>query len=121
MFSLFIQFLSGHTFWQRHLTLVGLEDDATCRICGEQEETPKHLYMECSGLDHVRERSSFETLVEEDKIHYINDFPNIPLDIGVVSQIILSDPFQRYINHSLSHFLVPSVDSGARDDEGRDG
>ena len=66
--SAIIRFLSGHAFLNRHNTVVkhklrGSEADhheeATCRLCEEEEETPAHLVTSCPALCQQRLCSLF--------------------------------------------------------------
>jgi hypothetical protein len=55
-----IHFLTGHTFMKGHDVLLqrGRDDlaseDALCRICKEEMETPDHLLTECPVLNNDR-------------------------------------------------------------------
>jgi hypothetical protein len=56
-----IRFLTGHTFMNRHEVLIqrGKDDlgsnDALCRLCEEEMETPEHLLTECPVLNNDRQ------------------------------------------------------------------
>ena len=47
-----VRFRSGHhprlKLWR---TMIGLEEDPSCRLCGEEEETARHLWMECPAME----------------------------------------------------------------------
>jgi hypothetical protein len=55
-----IRFLTGHTFMNRHEVLIQRgrddlgSDDALCRLCEEEMETPEHLLTECPVLNNDR-------------------------------------------------------------------
>ena len=51
-----IQFLSGHGWWQKHLSIAKLSDNPQCRLCEEEgcEETPIHIFTECEALASAR-------------------------------------------------------------------
>jgi hypothetical protein len=51
-----IQFLTGHGWLQRHSGVVNPSIDQLCRLCGEGDEDPDHLWRECPALQ--VERSS---------------------------------------------------------------
>ena len=52
-----IQFITGHGNFKRHQSLRGETDDPTCRICLEEEdETPRHLLLECPGTQWLRRK-----------------------------------------------------------------
>jgi hypothetical protein len=56
-----IRFLTGHTFMNRHEVLIQRgrddlgSDDALCRLCKEEIETPEHLLTECPILNNDRQ------------------------------------------------------------------
>ena len=45
-----LQWLTGHGWWLRHLHVAGLSEESECRLCGEDEETPQHIYKCCPAL-----------------------------------------------------------------------
>ena len=51
-----IQFLSGHGWWQKHISITKLSDNPQCRLCQEEgcEETPIHIFTECEALASAR-------------------------------------------------------------------
>ena len=51
-----IQFLTGHGNFKRHQCLRGETDDPLCRICLEEDETPRHLLMDCPGTQWLRRK-----------------------------------------------------------------
>ena len=52
-----IQFITGHGNFKRHQCLRGETDDPTCRICLEEDdETPRHLLMDCPGTQWLRRK-----------------------------------------------------------------
>jgi hypothetical protein len=51
-----IQFLTGHGWLQRHSWVINPSIDQLCRLCGEGDEDPDHLWRECPALQ--VERSS---------------------------------------------------------------
>lgn len=46
----------GHCILKGHLLKLGVEDDAFCTFCGANEETPRHLAMNCDVIS-VRAKS----------------------------------------------------------------
>jgi hypothetical protein len=58
--SRIMRFLTGHTFMNRHKTLIergynGLDyPDALCRLCKEELEDPDHLITSCPVLNRER-------------------------------------------------------------------
>ena len=45
-----IGLLTGHKTLRRHLYIMGLSNNPTCRKCGTEEETSVHILCECEGL-----------------------------------------------------------------------
>ena len=53
--NIFVQLCTGHCSLQRHLNVMGLSEEVSCRICSEDyEETPEHLIKECPALENQR-------------------------------------------------------------------
>jgi hypothetical protein len=46
--------LTGHNTLRRHLYVMGLSNNPTCRKCGTEEETSVHILCECQALDSLR-------------------------------------------------------------------
>jgi hypothetical protein len=51
-----IGLLTGHNTLRRHLHVMGLSADPTCRRCGTEEETSVHILCECGALASLRHR-----------------------------------------------------------------
>jgi hypothetical protein len=49
-----IGLLTGHNTLRRHLYIMGLSNNPTCRKCGKQEETSVHILCECEALASLR-------------------------------------------------------------------
>jgi len=49
-----IGLLTGHNTLRRHLHVMGLNDNPTCRKCGTEEETSAHILCECEALASLR-------------------------------------------------------------------
>jgi len=49
-----IGLLTGHNTLRRHLHVMGLNDNPTCRKCGTEEETSVHILCECETLASLR-------------------------------------------------------------------
>ena len=49
-----VRALSGHDFRRRHTSLVDKHDDALCRFCKKELETPSHIILQCPMLIHHR-------------------------------------------------------------------
>jgi hypothetical protein len=45
-----IGLLTGHNTLRRHLHVMGLSNNPTCRKCGTEEETSVHILCECEAL-----------------------------------------------------------------------
>jgi len=52
-----IGWITGHCPLNRHLTMMKITTDKTCRLCGEEEETPQHMTTSCPGT--ARDRHNF--------------------------------------------------------------
>jgi hypothetical protein len=46
--------LTGHNMLRRHLYLMGLSNNPTCRKCGTEEEISVHILYECEALASLR-------------------------------------------------------------------
>jgi hypothetical protein len=46
--------LTGHNTLRRHLYVMGLSNDPTCRTCGMEDETSVHILFECEALASLR-------------------------------------------------------------------
>ena len=51
-----IGLLTGHNTLRRHLHVMGLSNNPTCRKCGVEEETSVHILGECEALASLRHR-----------------------------------------------------------------
>jgi len=51
-----IGLLTGHNTLRRHLHVIGLSNNTTCRKCGSEEETSVHILGECEALGSLRHR-----------------------------------------------------------------
>ena len=49
-----IGLLTGHNTLRRHLHVMGLSNNPTCRKCGTEEETSVHILCECEALASLR-------------------------------------------------------------------
>jgi hypothetical protein len=49
-----IDLLTGHNTLRRHLYIMGLNNNPTCRKCGAEEETSVHILYECEALASLR-------------------------------------------------------------------
>jgi hypothetical protein len=52
-----IGLLTGHNTLRRHLHVMGLSNDPTCRKCGTEEVTSVHVLCECEALASLRHRN----------------------------------------------------------------
>ena len=46
--------LTGHNTLRRHLYIMGISNNPTCRKCGTEEETSGHILCECEALASLR-------------------------------------------------------------------
>ena len=51
-----IGLLTGHNTIRRHVHVMGLNDNPTCRKCGTEVETSAHILYECEALASLRHR-----------------------------------------------------------------
>ena len=49
-----IGLLTGHNTLRRHLYIMGLSNNPTCRKCGTEEETSVHILCECEAMASLR-------------------------------------------------------------------
>ncbi|QQP58161.1 Pol polyprotein, partial [Caligus rogercresseyi] len=49
-----VSFVSGHIRMKKHLKEMGLADEDSCRLCGEERESPIHFVNSCDALAGVR-------------------------------------------------------------------
>ena len=49
-----IGLLTGHNTLRRHLYVMGLSNNPTCRKCGTEEETSVYILYECEDLASLR-------------------------------------------------------------------
>ena len=49
-----VRLLKGHCRLNKHMKNLGLEEDALCRFCQEEEEMAIHVLCHCDGLTKVR-------------------------------------------------------------------
>ena len=50
-----VQIITGHNFMLRHQHVVDPEQDSTCRLCLEDEESTWHVIAECPALGRIRQ------------------------------------------------------------------
>jgi hypothetical protein len=53
-----IGLLTGNNTFRRHLYVMGLSNNPTCRKCGTEEETSVHILCECEALASFRHNTS---------------------------------------------------------------
>jgi ribonuclease HI len=51
--------MTGHCDFLSHLTRIKVAQDATCRLCLEAEETPRHILCECEAVARLRQDGKF--------------------------------------------------------------
>jgi hypothetical protein len=49
-----IGLLTGHSALRRHLYVMGLSNNPTCRKCGTEKETSVHVLCECETLASIK-------------------------------------------------------------------
>jgi len=66
-----IGLLSGHNTLRRHLYVMGLSNNPTCRKCGIEEETSVHILCECEVLASLRHTYLCSFLLDPEDIRKI--------------------------------------------------
>ena len=54
--TLYFWLSTGHNTLRRHLNVMGLSNNPTCRKCGTEEETSVHILHECEALASLRHK-----------------------------------------------------------------
>lgn len=78
--------LTGHCRLRKHMSIMTLTEEAECRFCQEEEETPEHILCQCEGLARARftqlgeEKPSADRYVKEPLSKLINLIKKIGLD-----------------------------------------
>ena len=49
-----VQILTGHSVLNGHMHKIHLADEPICRLCLEDDETPKHIILDCPAVDRER-------------------------------------------------------------------
>ena len=79
--STLIRAITGHSFMKRHQNeVINEEDDTSCRLCMEEDETPHHVITECPVLLHRRYdyfgkrflNEKFTSWKVQDMIHFLD-------------------------------------------------
>jgi len=68
--SLVNAFLAGHNTLRRHLYLMGLINNSSCRRCGTEEETSVHVLCECKVLASLRHKDLGSFFLDPEDIKY---------------------------------------------------
>jgi len=78
--------LTGHNTLRRHLHVMGLDDNPTCRKCGTKEETSAHVLCECEALPTHRHTylGSFFLDPEEIRVLGVGAIWNFVKGIGLI-------------------------------------
>jgi len=67
-----IGLLAGHNTLRRHLYVMGLSNNPTCRKCGTEEETSVHNLCECEALASLRNAYLGSFLLDPEDIRKIS-------------------------------------------------
>ena len=77
-----IQFFTGHNFLRRHEALQNNSSSATCRLCGEDDETSWHLAAKCPAVWRARQDTlygvEFNNFIPDWSVHQIIRFLRVP-------------------------------------------
>jgi len=63
--------LTGHNTLRRHLHVMGLSNNPTCRKCGTEEEPSVHILGECEALNSLRHRYLGSIFLEPEDIRML--------------------------------------------------
>jgi len=66
-----IGFLTGHNTLRKHLYIMGVNNNPTCRKCGTEEETSVHILCECETLASLRHTHLGSFFVDPEDIRKI--------------------------------------------------
>jgi len=66
-----IGLLNGHNTLRRHLHVMGLSNNPTCRKCGPEEETSVHILGKCEALASLRHRYLGSFLLDPEDIRML--------------------------------------------------
>ena len=67
-----ISLLTGHNNLRRHLYVMGLSNNPTCRKCGTEKETSVHIWCECEALASLRHTHLGSFFLEPEDIRKLN-------------------------------------------------
>ena len=67
-----IGLLTGHNTLRRHLHIMGLSNNPTCRKCGTEEETSVHILCECEALASRRHTYLGSFFLDHEDIRKLN-------------------------------------------------
>jgi len=67
-----IGLLTGNNTLRRHVYVIGLSNNSTCRKCGTEEETSVHILCECEALSSLRYTHLGSFFVDPEDIRKIN-------------------------------------------------
>jgi hypothetical protein len=67
-----IGLLAGHNTLRRHLNVMGLRNNPTCRKCGTEEETSVHILYECEALASLRHTHLGSFFLEPEEIRKLS-------------------------------------------------
>jgi hypothetical protein len=63
---------TGHNSLRRHLYVMGLSNNRTCRKCGTEEKTSVHILCECQALDSLRNANLGSLFLDPDDIRKLS-------------------------------------------------
>jgi len=65
--------LTGHNTLIRHLHVMGLSNDPTCRKCGTEEETSVQILCECEALASLRHQYLGSIFLDPEDIRVLGE------------------------------------------------
>jgi hypothetical protein len=63
---------TGYNTLRRHLYVMGLRNNPTCRQCGTEEETSVHILCECQALTSLRQAHLGSFILGPEDIRYLS-------------------------------------------------
>ena len=86
-----IGLLTGHNTLRRHLHVMGLNNNPTCRKCGTEEETSVHIFCECKALASLRHKYLGSFILDPENIRV--------LGVGAIWNLLKEQGFYNLVQN----------------------